>query len=212
KFRQFVATVRRTGFLASPDVSPQCLKDWFADDRKRSILLAARASFLATVPGPMEASWEGSIAESHTQNESQPDANQLLFRSKILPNFERDIGSAKSGPTHYRTEAMLAASNLPGWAEQIAKYATADFRDFFIALGKALASKRTLWDATDERILRNYYSPTEFNKPLSEMTEEKASNLLGMTTAAYDKRLQRLGIARKGGRPKNQDKTSRRRS
>ena len=206
-FRQFVATVRQKGFLAGHDVSPQHVNDWFADDHKREVILGARSDFLAAQPKPVEA-----FFESHTQEESPPDESELLFTSKIAPNFEADITSAKSGPARYRTEAMLVASNLPGWAEQITKYAKANFRDFFVALDRALASKRTLWDATDERILCNYFSSAEFESPLSEMTEEKASNLLGMTTTAYDKRLQRLGIVRKGGRPKKQDRTLRRRS
>jgi hypothetical protein len=206
-FKQFVTIVRRTGYLGGHDVSPQRVTDWLADDHKREVILAARGAFLATQPKPADA-----FLESHTHEESSPDENELLFTSKIAPNFEADIANAKSGPARYRTEAMLAASNLPGWAEQIAKYAKANFRDFFVALGRALASKRTLWDATDERILCNYFSSAEFESPLSEMTEEKASNLLGMTATAYDKRLQRLGIVRKGGRPKKQDKTLRRRS
>jgi len=206
-FRQFVAIVRRKGFLAGHDVSPQRVNDWLADDHKREVILTARSAFLATQPKPVEA-----FLESHTQEESPPYENELLFRSKIAPNFEADIASAKSGPARYRTEAMVAASDLPGWAQQIAKYANANFRDFFVALGRALASKRTLWDATDERILCNYFSSAEFESPLSEMTEEKGSSLLGITTTAYDKRLQRLGIVRKGGRPKNQDKSLQRKS
>jgi hypothetical protein len=206
-FRQFVATIRQKGFVVGHDVSPQRVNDWFADDHRRKVILGARRAFLARQPKPADA-----FLESHTHEESSSNENELLFTSKIAPNFEADIANAKSGPSRYRTEAMLAASNLPGWAEQIAKYAKANFRDFFVALGRALASKRTLWDATDERILCNYFSSAEFESPLSEMTEEKASNLLGMTTTAYDKRLQRLGILRKGGRPKKQDRTLRRRS
>jgi len=206
-FRQFVVTVRRTGYLGGHHVPPQHVKNWLSDDHKREVILATRGAFLATQPKPVEA-----FLEPHTQEESRPDENELLFKSKIVPNFEADIASAKSGPARYRTEAMLAASNLPGWAQQITKYADANFRDFFVALGKAIGSKRTLWDANDERILCNYFSSNEFESPLSEMTEEKASNLLGMTTTAYDKRLQRLGIVRRGGRPKKQDRTARRRS
>src|SRR5215475_4464656 len=175
-FRQFIVTVRRTGCLGGHDVPPQHVKNWLSDDHKREVILGARRAFLATQPKPVEA-----FLESHTQEESPPDENELLFKSKIAPNLEADIASAKSGPAAYRTEAMLAASNLPGWAQQIAKYANANFRDFFVALGKAIASKRTLCDATDERILCNYFSSNEFESPLSEMIEERASNLLGMT-------------------------------
>ena len=82
-FRQFVATVRQKGFLVVHDVSPQRVNDWFADDHKRKAILAARRAFLATQPKHAHA-----FLESHTHEESSPDENELLFTSKIVPNFE----------------------------------------------------------------------------------------------------------------------------
>ena len=208
-FRQFVAGIRKTGFLDNPGVPRDRVGEWLKDDHKRKLIFGAREAFLATLPLPPE----GLPPEEPQLESKMPvDENELLFLSKIVPNFTSDIQRTKLGPGRYRTEAMLAADNLPGWSKQIARYASADFRDFFIALGKAMAGKRRLWDATDERILLNYFSSDKFEKPLSSMTEEGASQLLGLSVAAYDKRLQRLGIVRKGGRPKNQDKRTRRRS
>ena len=80
---------------------------------------------------------------------------------------------------------------------------------FFIELGKALSTKRRLWDKKDEHILLNYYSTTTLKKPLSQMTEKDASSEVGLTEAAYDRRLLRLGIRKSVGRPKKPDKPSR---
>jgi hypothetical protein len=82
-------------------------------------------------------------------------------------------------------------------------------KKFFIELGKALASGRSLWDRTDELIFCNYYETEKFKKPLCQMAEEEGSALIGLSPAAYDKRLQRLGFKRRPGRPKKQDKSSR---
>jgi hypothetical protein len=202
EFSQFIASVRKGGFLNAPGVPRERVSEWLDDETKRTLILSARASFLATLPPPIEAL----PSEPQPEREKPTDKNELLFKSKVMPNLERDIQSAKHGPARYRTEAMLAASNLPGWAKKIAKYAAADFKAFFIALGLAISSKRTLWDGTDERILQNYFSSGKFDRPLSAMTEEEASGLMGMTLAAYDKRLQRLGIRRKGGRPSQRKK------
>jgi len=137
------------------------------------------------------------------------DPNTILFNSKILPNIRKDAASRS-----LYSESTLAAMNLSGWADMIARYARAadnpkhkaKAKAFFIELGKALQSERRMWDAKDEWIATNYYA----GKRLCEMTEAQASETVHLTTAAYDKRLLRLGIRKdRVGRPPKHDKESR---
>jgi len=101
-FRQFVVTVRRTGFLGGHDVPPQHVNNWLSDDHKREEIFAARRAFFATQPEPVEA-----FLESHTQGGSRHDENELLLESKIFPNFEADIASTKG--CDVKTLAVIAA-------------------------------------------------------------------------------------------------------
>jgi hypothetical protein len=133
-----------------------------------------------------------------------------------LPSIATDTAT----PGSFYTDAILAAMNLPDWAGAIARYARAAANEqhkakverFFIDLGKALKSRRTLWDATDEFIAYNWDTTDKFKKPLSQMTEDEGAKCVQLSLAAYDKRLQRLRLIRKGGRPRKQDKSSKRRS
>src|SRR5947208_4676048 len=74
-FRQYVATVRRTGFLGGHDVSQKRVNDWFADDHKREVILGARSAFLAKPPEPepVEYPREGPSMELHATDDFKAD-------------------------------------------------------------------------------------------------------------------------------------------
>jgi hypothetical protein len=215
-FLRYLAWVRR-GHLHADGVPMERIKAWEADPRYRSWIDGARTEWKQRLDRiqkikPLRLG-QGHKLPPNPCDEDDPST--LAFNAKILPNIEKDI---ETGSVY--TEATLAAMNLPGWADAIARYARAAHdgkrgplvKKFFVELGKALASGRTLWDQADELIFCNYYASTKFKKPLSQMTEEEGSALIGLSVAAYDKRLQRLGLRRKGGRPRKQDKSSRTRS
>jgi hypothetical protein len=193
------------------------IKAWEADPKYRTLIDRARAEWKQRLDR-IQSIKPRKLKRGDSPPISLPrddDPNTLAFSAKILPNIEKDI---KSGSAY--TEATLAAMNLPGWAETIARYARAahdnrhreKVKRFFVELGKALDSGRTLWDSKDELIFCNYFSTQKFKKPLCQMNEQEGSALVGLSVDAYDKRLQRFGLKRKGGRPKKQDKSSHTRS
>ncbi len=219
-FKRYLLAVKRTGFIYpdDEDASQQGWKaeqveTWGQDRAKRELILAAREAFLAIVPDPPQAA--PSVESQPDDPAPALDPNQVLFESKIVPSFEADL---QTWQTHgkgknyrvlktgtFRTEAVLAASNLQAWAEAIEGHARTNNTAFFLELAEAIKKSRRLWDKTDERILANYNTSSEFPKPLKDCTEDEGAELLGMTLGAFDKRLQRLGIKRKGGRPRKQD-------
>ena len=215
-FQRYLAALR-CGSLYADGVSLQQIKEWEEGTKYRPQIDCAKADWKERIDHIQ------SIRPQNLRRGDKPpelvptdgDANTLAFNAKILPNLEKDV---LSGTLH--TEATLAAMNLPSWADAIAQYARAAddpkhgtrVRAFFVELGKAVDSGRTLWDAKDELIFRNYFTAESLKKPLCQMTEEEGSKLVGITTVAYDKRLQRFGVKRKGGRPKKQDRKTRARS
>ena len=215
-FQRYLAALKR-GHLWAQDVAVEQIQKWEADPKHRKLIDQAKAEWKQRLDRihnikPLR------LRRGHklpTPIPCDEDPSTLAFNAKILPNIKKDI---ETGSLY--TEATLAAMNLPGLANTIASYARAGHdckrgsivKKFFVELGKALDSGRALWDQTNELIFCNYYASTKFKKPLSQMTEEEGSALIGLSAAAYDKRLQRLGLKRKGGRPKKQDKSSRTRS
>lgn len=196
KYASYLRRVRTRGFLEDEEVTPEEVDKWLRDPTRFAEIMQAREVFRATLPEPFE-------PLPDPPEEPLPkhdDPATILFKSKILPAFEAG---------GFYAEAHLAAGNLTGWADAIARRARTNCKAFFVELAKALKAKKHLYDETDDRIARNYYTSQEFNKPLCQLTEEEGSNLLRLSVAAYDKRLLRLGIKKKRGRPKKTDKTSR---
>jgi hypothetical protein len=242
KFRRFLSRYRSTGII-DDEIPASTLEKWWNEPSKQKRIIAAYADCLKQnrsqgtraqnkedltlelnqlrkevlrdkrIPElPPMPNWLAE-AKAHEPSETSPDT--LAFNAKILPGLESD-----SETGIYYTAATLAAMNLPGWADELARVARAatderhreKAKKFLIELGKALASRRSLWDRTDELILCNYYETEKFEKPLCQITEEEGSALIGLSPAAYDKRLQRLALKRRPGRPRKQDKSSRTRS
>ncbi len=209
-FKSYLSAIGQRGDLRIEGVSSERLKRWMANENRRKRILDAREAYLARQPQPTDAVTP-SLAVEEAILEENLDPHSIIFESKIVPRIEADILKHGSAPGHFYWEATLAAINLPGWVDRIARYARADLKAFFIELGNALSAKRHLWDEKDELIACNYYSTTQLKKPLSQMTEKDASSAVNLPEAAYDKRLLRLGIRKKVGRPRKQkpDKTSR---
>jgi hypothetical protein len=206
-FKHYVSLIRQRGFLQVKGVSPEQQKSWMANGEKRKKILDAREVFLANQPEPTGAFTPPIEVEAIPEESS--DSDSMIFESKILPRLEADALKHESAAGHFYTEATLAAKNLPAWEGTLARYARGNLKAFFIELGKALNTNRRLWDNKDELIAANYYSATTLQKPLSQMTEKEASSAVNLTEAAYDRRLLRLGIRKKVGRPKKPDKSSR---
>ena len=205
-FKRYISRIEQGGFLQIEGVSPVRLARWIANEDKREKILRAREGFLANQP---QLTFNPPSKVEKAVLEQNPDPDSIIFESKIVPRIEKDVLTPESAPGHFYSEATLAAINLPGWADTLWRYASADLKAFFIELGKALSTKRRLWDKKDEQILLNYYSTKKLKKPLSQMTEKDASSVVGLTESAYDRRLLRLGIRKSVGRPKKPDKTSR---
>ena len=212
-FQRFLKRVR-TGHLHADGVPTDRIKAWEVDPKYRTLIDLARAEWKQRLDRVRRIK-PRKLARGDSPLPRDDDPNTVAFNAKILPNIEKDI---KSGSAY--TEATLAAMNLPGWADTIARYAQAaqdnrhreNVKKFFVELGKAIATGRTLWDPKDELIFCNYFSTQKFKKPLCQMNEQEGSALVGLSVDAYDKRLQRFGLKRKGGRPKKQDKHSHTRS
>jgi len=202
-FKSYLSAIRQRGDLRIEGVSSERLKRWMANENRRKRILDAREAYLARQPQPTDAVTP-SLAVEEAILEENLDPHSIIFESKIVPRIEADILKHGSAPGHFYWEATLAAINLPGWVDRIARYARADLKAFFIELGNALSAKRHLWDEKDELIACNYYSTTQLKKPLSQMTEKDASSAVNLPEAAYDKRLLRLGIRKKVGRPRKQ--------
>jgi len=209
-FEPYLAALKH-GHLWADGVAMEQIKKWEADPKYRPLIDQAKAEWKQRLNRihnikPLKPKRNDKLPPADPSDE---DPSTLAFNAKILPSLETD---RKTGSVY--TEATLAATNLPGWADGIASLARAAHdqrhrqivRKFFIELGKALKSGRALWDKTDELIFCNYHASTKFKKPLSQMTEEEGSVVVGLTASAYDKRLQRLGLKRKGGRPKTKTK------
>ena len=118
-----------------------------ANEDKREEILRAREGFLANQP---QLTLNPPIEVEKEVLEQNPDPDSIIFESKIVPKIETDVLISESAPGHFYSEATLAAINLPGWADTLWRYATADLKAFFIELGKALSTKRRLWDKKDE--------------------------------------------------------------
>jgi hypothetical protein len=82
-FKQFVTIVRRTGYLGGHDVSPQRVNDWFADDHKREVILAARGALLAAPPKPEKSPREGPSMELRWTDDFKADD----WWSKLRPQL-----------------------------------------------------------------------------------------------------------------------------
>jgi hypothetical protein len=220
-FETYLAALRK-GSLFAPGLSIEQIKGWERDNSRKKLIDRAKAEWKersdrinASVTATAKLIKEGKykLPRPSKACSADDDPNTIVFNSKILPNIEKDAASGS-----LFTEATLAAMNLSGWADAIARYARAadnskhkaKVKAFFIELGKALQSERKMWDATDELIATNYYASQRFSVSLCEMTEAQASETVGLTAGAYDKRLLRLGIRKdRVGRPSKQDKESR---